>query len=325
MFLFDSSLVIFSRKRYIIVQNAREGISMIIKEFNKPLYWEKYYYRELKMIVENHSFGIFSWYESEYREGHVYTSRWHGAYYTIYFVVSGIYEDTDNDGNRISHGPGSIVLYNDTPGYTARSVGGVCIRKCIHLYKTEFTRKLLSCFFPECYVSLHHPEPEKAEELFDRIKEEYCRQSCENNSFLLLGLVTQLLENIRQHIPTHTRSSRFDEILGCVESNLNNPVLNRDFLCRQCGTSVSTLDRLFRKHTFSSVNEYIRNKRLELVTNLLSVTTLRMNEIASAAGFSGTNHMNWVFRKKFGLSPSQYRKNILLSYLPLINTELEEK
>ena len=238
-------------------------------------------------------------------------------------MVNGVYEDTDNDGNRISHPPGSIVLYNDVPGYTARSVGGTCFRKCFHLYKTEFTRKLLSCFFPECHVALQYPDAQKAEEIFDRIKEEYCRKDAEYDPTLLLGLVTQLLENIRQHIPTHARSSRFDEILGCVESNLNNPLLNREFLCQMCGTSSSTLDRLFRKHTFSSVNEYIRNKRLELVTNLLSVTTLRMNEIASSAGFSGVNHMNWVFRKKFGISPSLYRKNILLAYLPFLNTDRE--
>lgn len=294
---------------------------MIIKEFNKSLYREKYYYRELKMIVENHSFGIFSWYESEYREGHVYTSQWHGAYYTFCFVVSGIYEDTDSEGNRILHGPGSIVLYNDTPSYTARSVGGACFRKCFHLYKTEFTRKLLSCFFPECHVALQYPDAAKAEQIFDRIKEEYCRKDAEYDPTVLLGLVTQLLENIRSQIPTHSRSSRFDEILGCVESNLNNSSLNREFLCRMCGTSGSTLDRLFRKHTFSSVNEYIRNKRLSHVTNLLSVTSLRMNEIASSAGFASTNHMNWVFRKKFGISPSRYRKNILLAYLPFVGND----
>jgi AraC-like DNA-binding protein len=46
-----------------------------------------------------------------------------------------------------------------------------------------------------------------------------------------------------------------------------------------------------------------------------------MNEIASSAGFASTNHMNWVFRKKFGISPSRYRKNILLAYLPFVGND----
>lgn len=110
-----------------------------------------------------------------------------------------------------------------------------------------------------------------------------------------------------------------------MENNLNTPRLNREFLCLECGTSPSTLDRLFRKHVFQSVNEYIVEKRLNHACDLLSVTTLRVSEIASASGFSSINHMNWLFKKKFGMTPTKYREKTRLAYIPVLDIKDAEK
>lgn len=295
---------------------------MIIKEFNKPLYHEKYYYRDCALTVENHCFGIFAWYESEYEEGYIHASPdWNSPFYSIFIVTEGTFENMDIYGNMVTMTPGSVMLACHPAGYIARSVNGPARRKCFHLYKTEFTKKLIRCFFPEGFVRLDLQDPAKGEKLFDRIKEEYCRKEAGRDSSALLGLVMELLEHIRSQIPVHVRNSHFDEILSCVESNLNNPLLNREFLCSECGTSSSTLDRLFRKHTLQSVNEYINNKRLEHARDLLAVTTLRIGEIAASSGFASTNHMNWLFRKKFGYTPSRYRKEILTSYHAHLNIQ----
>lgn len=298
---------------------------MITKTIQCPSFCEKYYYRDFKLVTENHSFGIFAWYESEYRAGHIYSSDWNCPFYTIYLVTEGIMEEMDFYGNKYQVPSGGIVLHSSFIGYRARAVTSLVRRKCFHLYKTEFTKKLISCFFPEEFIFLAHPDLAEAESLFDRIKEEYCRNNIKQDPSALLGLVTELLEHIRYRLPAHTRNSRFDQILSCVENNLNTPRLNREFLCLECGTSPSTLDRLFRKHVFQSVNEYIVEKRLNHACDLLSVTTLRVSEIASASGFSSINHMNWLFKKKFGMTPTKYREKTRLAYIPVLDIKDAEK
>lgn len=196
----------FFLRDYII---KKRGNRMIIKEFNKPLYHEKYYYRDHALTVENHYFGIFAWYESEYEEGYIHNSPdWNSPFYSVFIVTEGLFENMDIYGNMVTMTPGSVMLADHPAGYMARSVNEPARRKCFHLYKTAFTRKLISCFFPEGFVRLDLQDPVKGERLFDRIKEEYCRKEAGSDSSALLGLVMELPEHIRKR-PKAIRQDRY--------------------------------------------------------------------------------------------------------------------
>lgn len=55
--------------------------------------------------------------------------------------------------------------------------------------------------------------------------------------------------------------------------------------------------------------EYLILKRIEITKNLLISTNHSMEEISSIVGFNSQSYFNQVFRKKVGITPSQFRKN----------------
>jgi AraC family transcriptional regulator len=56
-------------------------------------------------------------------------------------------------------------------------------------------------------------------------------------------------------------------------------------------------------------HQYVVSKRLELALRLLQDNTISITEICSKVGFESLGSFSWMFKKKFGVSPDQYRKN----------------
>lgn len=74
------------------------------------------------------------------------------------------------------------------------------------------------------------------------------------------------------------------------------------------GYSVFYFSRLFQTQLGSSFSEYLTNIRLKHVQNDLLTTKKSITEIALENGFSYPGNMTNSFRKAFGITPLQYRK-----------------
>lgn len=72
--------------------------------------------------------------------------------------------------------------------------------------------------------------------------------------------------------------------------------------------SVSNFSRLLRKETQQSPSVYIQNKRLAYALKLLKETDKSITEIAAAAGFADNNYFSRSFKKKYTLSPTDWRE-----------------
>lgn len=66
--------------------------------------------------------------------------------------------------------------------------------------------------------------------------------------------------------------------------------------------------RRFRETTGATAFEYLDNVRLTRVHNLLLNTTMTLEEIAYDTGFSSAINLSRVFKKKYGMSPRNFRK-----------------
>ncbi len=70
-----------------------------------------------------------------------------------------------------------------------------------------------------------------------------------------------------------------------------------------------SVSRLFAKQTGSSPAQWLLNERLNHAQRLLETTSCSMENIALAAGFASASAMRPHFRNRFGLSPTEWRKN----------------
>lgn len=111
-----------------------------------------------------------------------------------------------------------------------------------------------------------------------------------DGSCILERIIKKLKEYIDNHITEDVSLTRLSEITGY------NP---------------SYLSRVFRQNTGITLNEYICKQKLTVITELLLDDCLSVNDIAIKAGFNSRTYFNNFFRRMTGISPQQYRKNLL--------------
>jgi transcriptional regulator GlxA family with amidase domain len=70
------------------------------------------------------------------------------------------------------------------------------------------------------------------------------------------------------------------------------------------------LARAFREHIGMPIGAYAREIRLERAAADLSTTDDRILDIAIAAGFTDQSHLTRLFRRRFGVTPAQYRTTV---------------
>ena len=68
------------------------------------------------------------------------------------------------------------------------------------------------------------------------------------------------------------------------------------------------MSRLFKEVTGKGFKEFVTDKRLEYARTLLETTSHNVSEIAVMTGFENAVYFSNLFKSKYGLAPTQYRK-----------------
>lgn len=79
-------------------------------------------------------------------------------------------------------------------------------------------------------------------------------------------------------------------------------------IAENCFASPFHFSRLFRKFTLQSPYQYLLNIRLKHSEVLLKSTLLPIAEIAISSGFASPDYFATIFKKKYKLMPTDYRK-----------------
>lgn len=81
-----------------------------------------------------------------------------------------------------------------------------------------------------------------------------------------------------------------------------------DDLARNACMSRSHLCHQFREHFGTSISSYVVRKRMSIAQRLLFDVNIRPGEIAEEVGYPDIYQFSKQFKKSFGVSPTQYRK-----------------
>jgi DNA-binding response OmpR family regulator/anti-sigma regulatory factor (Ser/Thr protein kinase) len=97
-----------------------------------------------------------------------------------------------------------------------------------------------------------------------------------------------------------------ERIMKSVNKNLSDSDFNVEMLCQEVGISRAQLHRKMKEMTGISTSEFIRNIRLEQAARLLKEQKINVTQVAYTVGFSNLAHFSTIFRKHFGVAPSDY-------------------
>ena len=110
-----------------------------------------------------------------------------------------------------------------------------------------------------------------------------------------------------QHLETKSPSPDIFSALSYINQNFAEDI-SLSTLSEICGYSLSYLCRLFKQETGLTPIQYLNKIRMESACRLLASTDLSVIEICAECGCGCVRNFNREFKKRFGLTPIEYRK-----------------
>ncbi|KAA8730403.1 MAG: helix-turn-helix domain-containing protein [Ewingella americana] len=93
-----------------------------------------------------------------------------------------------------------------------------------------------------------------------------------------------------------------------IEGHLGR-VIHLEELAEYSGYSLWHMQKLFKESTGISLGKYIRERRLASAVYQLSSSDTPIFDIAMDFGFGSQSHFTYMFRKRFNITPYEFRQN----------------
>lgn len=92
-----------------------------------------------------------------------------------------------------------------------------------------------------------------------------------------------------------------------IEQHYADPGLSLNQVAAQVNLSSSHFSAVFSQEAGQTFKDHLTEVRLRRAKELLRTTSLRSTEIADAVGYNDPHYFSYVFRKRTGLSPTEFR------------------
>ncbi|MBO7563391.1 MAG: AraC family transcriptional regulator [Clostridiales bacterium] len=104
-----------------------------------------------------------------------------------------------------------------------------------------------------------------------------------------------------------SRMQTFKNMMHFISNNFQR-TLTLEEIASSANISKSLCNLLFKQYVGESPISYLMHFRARKMAEYLRSSNLSMAEICSLSGFSGVSYMSETFKKFFGVSPREYRK-----------------
>ena len=92
-----------------------------------------------------------------------------------------------------------------------------------------------------------------------------------------------------------------------ANDNYGDETLSVETICRELGVSAAYFSTVFKKETGQAFIQYLTDIRMQKAASLLCEKDMKTYIIAKQVGYNDPNYFSYVFKKKFGVSPSKYK------------------
>lgn len=124
-----------------------------------------------------------------------------------------------------------------------------------------------------------------------------------------IQLITQIGRRLAQlnDAGGYERAQRIREVMEYMHAHCDE-ALSVDFCAQLCALSRHHFIHVFREYTGLSPYAYLTDVRLSEAARLLSSSLLPVADVARRCGYEDALYFSRLFRKKYALSPSAYRR-----------------
>ena len=199
-------------------------------------------------------------------------------------------------------------------------------------FAEPFIKEMGQHVFDQLFETLVYHFSEKTQEklkmmFFDMLTE--YEKDTSYKEFILQGMLFRLFTAIiEEHLPTQPvmnpsplKPQIIDAIVYMENHYKSQPSIEE--VAEYVGFSAGYFSRLFHSQLGIPYSTYLNNIQIRHVQILLSTSKLSIMEIAHETGYCHGDYLSTQFKKKVGMTPSQYRKQCLTNRTTYIYTTRE--
>lgn len=270
------------------------------------------YSHELVMANDDLPFKMFLF---EGKDGNYYRDKhWHRSV-EIFAVFDGKIDFfLNNECYPLRPGEFLLVNSNEIHSIHAQEPNKtVVLQIALNTFSNYFTE--------DQYIRFTHAPKEQDGRLMALIEEMYATYEKRECGYdmkvkglyytMLYLMVTEYreMENSDELINRNRNIEKLSVITAYIKENYASGI-SLDELAKYSGYSPWHLSRMFHKYAGINFKSYLQNVCLENAYRELTNSDHTLSEIALNNGFSGSDGLAKAFQKKYGMLPSEYRKQI---------------
>ncbi len=127
---------------------------------------------------------------------------------------------------------------------------------------------------------------------------------------LLLSLMGADMTEKQSRITIYEHVTQRQTLTKKIKEYLNDNIdktVTLDSISNSFSYSLSSIKRIFKEETGTSIILYLNNLRMVRAKEMLRNTDMSIGNIALLLGYSNVYYFSTAFKKKWGLSPTQFR------------------
>lgn len=208
-----------------------------------------------------------------------------------------------------------------------KKTGSPVIYQC-HLGLTEVIAPIkeddiIICYFMFGQIIVDETKEQNRDNIYNHIKNEGFDETKIKNAIKNIKSVNiahvnasvKMMEVILSYmfsnkLVTITKVQFINQLNSYITAHVSKDI-HIDDLCKYFCLGRTRLYELSKFYLDCGLYEYVKHQKIIYAQKLLKETTLNIMDIAEQAGFSDYNYFSRVFRKRAGVSPRQYRTNVI--------------
>ena len=151
-------------------------------------------------------------------------------------------------------------------------------------------------------------KPFKMKELLLRIDNMIANRQRITREFKQQSIEEVKVKNVTMPSPDN---EFLEKAMTCVHNHLDDSDYDRDSFASDMGMSASSLYNKLRAVTGMNATSFIRDIRMKEACRLAKSTPgIRVSDLAYSVGYQDPNYFSTIFKKEFGMQPSEYIESI---------------
>jgi two-component system, response regulator YesN len=187
---------------------------------------------------------------------------------------------------------------------------GICSE--LHKYENTDIEEVKNLFYKLMLLLLNRIQIYGASNFTANANDNSMRNKIYNSHTLgeVSDYALELLEMYLAFIEKMSSNNSISTIICYIERYYNESSLDINSICRNTYLSPAYLCTYFKRETGKTINQYITEYRLKKSIEFLKDKRYMISEIAELVGYNDGNYFTRLFKKNFGISPSEYRERL---------------